>query len=84
MVVDHHLMRDKSWSTWLKPVLDSAEEAGNRVLSMAELSGKENTLLEAEREEQYKTNPPSAEFMKWAQSSDEFKMKHPAPLPNGY
>jgi predicted metallo-beta-lactamase superfamily hydrolase len=82
MVVDHHLMRDKSWNSWMKPVQDSAERAGNQVLTMAELSGQENMFLEAEREEKYKVDPPSEKFMKWAKATEEYKMKHPPPLPD--
>ena len=81
LVVDHHLMRDKSWKDWMHPILKSSETAGNRVLTMAELSGEHSMLLEAEREENYLTNPPSEEFMNWAESSEEFKLKHPAPIP---
>ncbi len=80
LVVDHHLMRGNSWKDWLSPVVSVAEKAGNHVLTMAELAGVENMLLEAEREERYKTCPPSEEFMKWAQATDEFKLKHPAPI----
>ncbi len=84
MVVDHHLLRDKTWQSWLSPVIDAAEKAGNRLLTMAELLGKENLLLEAEREENYKTNPPSEEFMNWAQSTEEFKIHTPPPIPDSY
>ena len=80
LVVDHHLMRDKTWKDWMLPVLKSSEKAGNRVLTMAELSGEENLLLEAEREENYKINPPSDEFINWTQATEEFKLKHPAPI----
>ncbi|MBY8997436.1 MAG: hypothetical protein KGD60_06875 [Candidatus Thorarchaeota archaeon] len=80
LVVDHHLMRDRTWKDWMLPVLKASEKAGNRVLTMAELSGEENMLLEAEREMHYKTEPPSEKFMNWAQASEEFKLKHPAPL----
>ena len=80
LVIDHHLMRDNSWKDWLSPVLSAAENAGNRVLTMAELLGVENRLLEAERVERYKTHPPSEEFMNWAHATEEFKLKHPAPI----
>ena len=62
------------------PVYTSSEKSGNRVLTMAELAGRKNMTLEAEREVIYENNPPSEEFMKWAQASDEYKLKHPAPL----
>ncbi len=84
LVVDHHLMRDRTWKEWILPVLNATEKAGNRVLTMAELSGKKNTLLEAEREDIYRTDPPSEDFMNWADSTEEFKLKHPAPISDLY
>jgi predicted metallo-beta-lactamase superfamily hydrolase len=81
LVVDHHLMRAKNWKEWMSPVYESAENSGNRLLTMAELAGVENRLLEIEREENYKRNPPSEEFMNWTEASDEYKLKHPPPLP---
>ena len=80
LVVDHHLMRDKSWKDWMSPVLIAAEKAENKVLTMAELSDAENLFLEAEREARYKTDPPSKAFMTWVQATDEFKLKHPPPV----
>ncbi|MHA3962484.1 MAG: MBL fold metallo-hydrolase [Candidatus Thorarchaeota archaeon SMTZ1-45] len=80
LVVDHHLMRDKTWTDWMIPVMKTANKSGNRVLTMAELAGKENLLLEAEREELYRMNPPSEEFMNWTQASDEYKLRHSPPV----
>lgn len=80
LVVDHHLLRSINWEEWMGPVYTSSEKSGNRVLTMAELAGRKNMTLEAEREVIYENNPPSEEFMKWAQASDEYKLKHPAPL----
>ncbi|MHA2081358.1 MAG: hypothetical protein ACW99H_09465, partial [Candidatus Thorarchaeota archaeon] len=84
LVVDHHLMRDKSCRDWISPVLSAAEKAGNRVLTIAELSGVKNMLLEAERVERYNADPPSEEFMNWAHATEEFKLKHPAPIPDNH
>jgi hypothetical protein len=47
---------------------------------MAQLGGHEISTYEADREELYQRNPPSDEFMKWAKSSEDFKMKHSPPL----
>ena len=80
LVVDHHLMRDKSWNDWMQPIREKGEESGNRVLTMAELSGAKNITLEAEREELYRTKPPTEEFLAWTQATEEFKLKHPAPV----
>ena len=84
LVIDHHLMRDRAWKEWILPVLNAAEKAGHRLLTMAEFSGKKNTLLEAEREYIYRIDPPSENFMNWADSSEEFKLKHPAPISELY
>ena len=80
LVIDHHLMRDKSWKEWMFPVLNSSEKTDNKVLTMAELAETDNLLLEAEREDRYRTDPPSEKFMKWAQATEEFKLKHPPPV----
>jgi predicted metallo-beta-lactamase superfamily hydrolase len=73
-------MRDKSWKDWISPVLNASEKTGNKVLTMAELAETENLLLEAEREDRYRTDPPSEMFMNWAQATEEFKLKHPPPV----
>ncbi|MFW9833025.1 MAG: hypothetical protein ACFFEK_03435 [Candidatus Thorarchaeota archaeon] len=80
LVVDHHIMRATNWKEWMSPVYESAEKSGNRLLTMAEFTGVENRLLEIEREENYKKNPPSEQFMNWTEASDEYKIKHPPPL----
>ena len=80
LVVDHHLIRDISWRGWMASVIASAEKSGNRVLTMAELRGVENSPLEAERDLNYRADPPSDEFMNWAQATDEYKAKHPPPI----
>ena len=64
----------------MAPVIASAEKSGNRVLTMAELRGVENSPLEAERDLNYRADPPSDEFMNWVQATDEYKAKHPPPI----
>jgi len=81
LVVDHHLMREKHWKDFILPVQEAADKAGNRLLTMAELAGKENAFLEAERDVLYRTNPPSEEFMLWAEAPEEYRLKHQAPVP---
>jgi predicted metallo-beta-lactamase superfamily hydrolase len=80
LVIDHHLMRDKSWKEWMSPVLNSSEKTDNKVLTMAELAETNNLPLEAERGDRYRTDPPSEKFMKWTQATEEFKLKHPPPV----
>ncbi len=80
LVVDHHLLRETKWKDWISPVVKTAKNAGNKVLTMAELAGKQIMTLEASREELYRTHPPSEEFLNWAHATDEFKIRHPAPI----
>jgi predicted metallo-beta-lactamase superfamily hydrolase len=80
LVVDHHLLRDQDWKEWIEPVLNAAERVGNRVFTMAQLGGKELSTYEADREELYRRDPPSDEFMKWTQAPEDYKMKNPPPL----
>ncbi|MFW9788486.1 MAG: hypothetical protein ACFFE1_12460 [Candidatus Thorarchaeota archaeon] len=80
LVVDHHLMRGKNWKEWLSPVLSTAKNSGNQVLTMADLLGVERSMLEAEREKRYVTDPPSEDFISWTHASEEFKLKHPPPI----
>ncbi len=49
LILDHHLLRDLSWSRWAEPLLEAAEGRRVRILSGAEFSGKPLLLLEAER-----------------------------------
>ncbi|MFW9907092.1 MAG: MBL fold metallo-hydrolase [Candidatus Thorarchaeota archaeon] len=73
LVVDHHLLRTTDWEQWIKPIQLAAERAGHTIGTMADLAGQDRTLLEASREELYRTNPPSQEFERWLSSSDEYK-----------
>jgi hypothetical protein len=62
VVVEHHLLRDAGWREWAQPVFAAAQIAGNRVITAAELVGKEDRLLEAERKQLFAKEPPSVEF----------------------
>ena len=66
IVLEHHLLRDKDWREFAAPAFRNAETRHNRILTVAEFLGVEEKLLEARREELYKEDPPSTEFMKWA------------------
>lgn len=80
LVVDHHIMRDSKWDAWLRPVTSVAEESGNQTTTMARFSGQDNRCLEAGRMELYKSSPPSDEFLRWTQASEEYKIQNMPPL----
>jgi len=80
LIVDHHIMRDLKWNDWMRPILSVAKESGNRTISMAALAGQGNRCLEAQRPELYRTDPPSDEFLRWTQASEEYKIQNMPPL----
>ncbi len=80
LVVDHHNMRDSAWSDWIRPVLNVAEESGNKTMTMATLAGQDNRCFEAERSELYRSKPPSEEFLIWSRASEEHKVRNMPPL----
>jgi predicted metallo-beta-lactamase superfamily hydrolase len=80
LVIDHHIMRDLKWNDWIRPVLNIAEESGNKAISMAGLIGQNNRCHESERVELYRKKPPSDEFLNWAQASEEYKIQNMPPI----
>ncbi|MHA1943002.1 MAG: hypothetical protein ACW96M_01270, partial [Candidatus Thorarchaeota archaeon] len=68
LVIDHHLLRYTHWQKWIDPVIKASERVGNRILTMAELSGFVNSTHEANREDLYRQEPPSEEFMNWTRT----------------
>jgi len=53
LILDHHLLRDLNWRTWLKPVFEEAEALNKKVFTAASYMGVEEKLLEAMRRELY-------------------------------
>ena len=64
-ILEHHLLRDENWRSRTQPIFDAATQAGHKVLTAAEYSGKTNNLLESRRRQLFETEPPSSDFMKW-------------------
>lgn len=57
IVVDHHLLRDREYSDFLRPAVEAAEIHGNSVVTAAEYLGRENQLLEARRRRLHESRP---------------------------
>lgn len=62
LVVDHHLLRSLDYSKFLQPVIQAAKQAGKRLITAAELVGREPTLLEARRKELHEQEPIEREW----------------------
>jgi len=65
VILDHHLLRDKEWRKKVQPAFDVAARTEHKIVTAAEYIGEEDQLLEARRDELYKDDPPSQEFIKW-------------------
>lgn len=65
VILDHHLLRDKEWRKKAEPAFNIASRTEHKIVTAAEYIGEENQLLEAKRDELYKDDPPSQEFIKW-------------------
>ncbi|MGY5859322.1 MAG: hypothetical protein RTU63_08125 [Candidatus Thorarchaeota archaeon] len=80
LVVDHHNMRGGDWDTWSRPLQRVCDETGNKLLSMAELAGKDAQCLESQRKQLYQDYPPSEEFLNWTHASEEYKIQNMPPI----
>ncbi len=80
VVIDHHLLRDAGWYDFLAPVRKAAEEAGNRILTAAELLKIKPNVLECQRQQLYEKEKPTAEFTNWTTLSEEKQSVTPPPL----
>lgn len=80
VMVEHHLLRDAQWRDWAKHAFASAQAAKHRMLTAAELLGKEDRLLEAERKQLFAKAPPSAEFERWSNLPEETRRKTKPPV----
>jgi len=73
LVVDHHLLRSLDYPQYLRPAMQAAEKAGNRLLTVAELVNQEPQLLEARRRELHEQGPMDKE---WYLQLEKGKFKH--------
>lgn len=77
LVVDHHLLRDKGWAEYLRPVVEAST---GRVCTMAGYAGLPNTPLECVRAELYRSHPPSEKFLAWSSQPEEKRRITPPPV----
>ena len=62
LVVDHHLLRSLGYLKFLQPAMQAAKQTGNRLITAAELAGREPMLLEARRKELHEQEPIEREW----------------------
>jgi predicted metallo-beta-lactamase superfamily hydrolase len=79
MILDHHILRDKTWRKYFNEVKEKAKN-DNIIETAAEYLGVEVNALECIRDELYEREEPSAEFTKWCRSIHRHRGKEPPPL----
>jgi predicted metallo-beta-lactamase superfamily hydrolase len=75
-----NITRVDEWIKSIKPILETAETLGHKVLTAAEFLGRPNNVLESRRRELYKSDKPSEAFMKWMRLSDLKQKETPPPV----
>ncbi|MCW4045698.1 MAG: hypothetical protein NWE94_09310 [Candidatus Bathyarchaeota archaeon] len=79
-ILEHHTLRDSEWRDKTKQIYAAAQKIGHSVMTAAEFAGRENALLEANRQQLYRRNPPSDDFRKWMHNGLNAKCTAKPPL----
>jgi hypothetical protein len=79
-IIDHHLLRDKEWHEWLRPIQQYAQEQGNQLMTIAEVLGRPFLQLEADRTTLYEDHPPSSKYETWVKQITRSRSRIRPPL----
>ena len=79
-IIDHHLLRDVDYHTWLGPIQQRTSKGGNQLMTVAEVMGKPYNQLEANRETLYQNKPPSSDFETWMKEISKSRSRVRPPL----
>ncbi|MBS7650006.1 MAG: MBL fold metallo-hydrolase [Candidatus Bathyarchaeia archaeon] len=80
IILDHHIMRSLDCHLFVEPIERYAESIGHVLVSAAKFKGLEDNLLEARRNELYRKEPPSSEFLAWTRLPWERRRVEPPPV----
>jgi predicted metallo-beta-lactamase superfamily hydrolase len=80
IILDHHVLRDEEWESFIKPIANTAMSVDHKVLTAAEFLGNENCLLESMRRSLYVNEPPRPEFARWSKIPAAQRKLTPPPI----
>lgn len=80
IIFEHHVLRSENWREGSKAVLEAGAKTGHEILTAADYLNEPVRLLEARRVQLYEEEPPSKEFMKWAELPREKQRRQPPPV----
>jgi predicted metallo-beta-lactamase superfamily hydrolase len=81
VILDHHLQRDSRWHKWLEPIQQLSQSVGHRLLTVADVVGLPERLLETRRVELYAAEPPTPAYTAWVRAIRRGRANTPPPLP---
>jgi len=80
VIFEHHILRSEKWEAEARAVYEAADKAKNRVSTAAGYLNQPVLVLEARREELYREEEPSPEFIKWTQMPREKRRVESPPI----
>lgn len=80
VIVDHHLLRDANWRSWIAPIQTAAEANSHSLTTVAAARGLPEQLLEAQRSQLYAKNPPKPAYTAWTRAIQSSRTRSPPPL----
>ncbi len=80
VIVDHHLLRAQNSIEELSALSTAVRPLGHSILTAAEYMGERPQLLEANRRNLYKEEPPSQRFIRWTRVGKEKQRRVLPPL----
>ncbi|MFX1449596.1 MAG: hypothetical protein ACFFCM_02065 [Promethearchaeota archaeon] len=80
LIIDHHLLRDKNWRTWVDSIFKIGLKKEHLIHCASEYINKPENILEAIRESLYKNDPPNEKFMNWLSLPEKKRAKIIPPI----
>lgn len=80
IILDHHILRDENWKSFIEPISEYASSIGHKVFTAAEFLGVENCMLEAYRKKLYSDEPPPDDFVRWTKMPSVKRKLIPPPI----
>lgn len=80
VIIDHHLLRDSNWQDWLGPIQKVAIDQGHQLMTMSEVLGVTEQLLEARRELLYQESLTGSDYDDWVKQIRDGRIRKSPPL----
>lgn len=79
-IFEHHVLRSENWKEEAREVFEEGARKGREVMTAAEYLKEPPRLLEMRRQQLYDEEPPSEEFLRWAELGREKRRQQAPPV----